>query len=148
MRALLILSLLAVAAPDRENPTPKKPVPPPNQILGEWKLERIMLGGGVPDTAPEIGNKSINITPTELIALENGEARPNDGARYTIDWTKKPVAIDLMPPNGPQKKIEGILKPEGDQLTICFTMDGTRPTEFTTATGKVTALMQLRRIKK
>ncbi|MSQ94300.1 MAG: TIGR03067 domain-containing protein [Gemmataceae bacterium] len=148
MRALLILSMLAVVVPDREDQTPKEKAKPiQQQILCDWQLVQSVRGGR-PDHQKDAMDAVLTFTAGEIQITENGKRQDRDDAVYTLDLTKKPVAIDITPKRGNERKIEGILKLEGDQLTICFTLDGPRPTEFTTRGEKVIALMQLRRIKK
>ena len=150
MRAFLLVAILAVAVPDRQDRSPKDTAKPrtfPEQILGEWNVEKISIGGGI--GAPmkdEVRN--VRFTPTEILVVVNGEVRPNDSAAYTLDLSKQPIAIDLMPKNGPEKKLQGILKLEGDVLTICFSMEGTRPADFTMSEKSLQAMMHLKRVKR
>jgi uncharacterized protein (TIGR03067 family) len=147
MRVLLLLALFLVAAPDRENPTPKaKPKPFEEQILGDWQLESVQFGGGI-NPPKETENRTFLFTPTEIQVKQNGMAKPEDHATYTLDTSKKPIAIDFQPKMGGQMKIEGILKLEGDRLTFCFALGGPRPTEFTAETKTIQAVMQLKRIR-
>ena len=55
-----------------------------------------------------------------------------------VDITKKPNEIDSMDTAGPNagKTTLGIMKLEGDQMSVCFAAAGkARPTEFTTKSG-------------
>src|SRR5262249_54437368 len=54
-------------------------------------------------------------------------------ATSTVDMTKKPWTIDLVLTGGEKKgeKLVGIVKEEGDRMTVCFAPEGKpRPTEF------------------
>ncbi len=150
MRAALLLAMFFVAAPDRPAPDPRaNEVAPQDLILGDWQLEKIASSGGL--GAPPMDGKEVRtlqFTRTEILVKVNGQPKSHDSIGYTVDWTKKPTAIDILPRNGPMKKLEGILRLEGDQLTICFCIDGGRPTDFNTDSGKLTALMHLKRVKR
>ncbi len=148
MRALLVAALL-VAAPDREDPTPKEtPKTPAQQILGDWRLLRISIGAGKELPTKDEEERTVQFTPSEILVRLKGELQPNDGAGYTLDTAKSPIAIDLTPKNGGTKQVYGILKIEGDQLTICFSTEGTRPASFAPNPQNQHATMELKRIKR
>jgi uncharacterized protein (TIGR03067 family) len=119
MRALLMLAVFAVAVPDRQDPTPKESrTLPGDQILGDWKDDR--------------GDYAIRFLPGESAYVIGGQVSPGDGltANVVFDWTQAPVHIDFMPKQRGGKMM-GILKIEGDRLTLCVnTGGGSRPTVF------------------
>lgn len=146
MRALLTVFVLALAAPDREDPTPREKTKPIHeQILGEWQLVNSVVGG-----RNEKKDGVLTFTRTEIHITENGQRRSGDDADYVIDATKKPAAIDISVKRDGSQKIEGILKIEGDQLTLCFPRGGgaMRPTDFVSTPQTGIAVMQFTRIKK
>ena len=119
MRAVLMFAVLAVAVPDRPDPTPKKAPLPKEQIVGAWQDQN---------------NRTLmlRIRPAESEFLINGNPSPHDGltANIVIDWTKNPATIDFQPKQRGGVML-GILKLEGDQLTINLRTSGnTRPTNF------------------
>ncbi len=133
MRALFSILLIAVAAPNREDPTPKeKPPVPQQQILGDWQLVKLSLGpGSVPQDRTTF-NQVFRITPTETVFMVNGEPSVGDGltAMYTLDPSKNPMTIDFTPKQR-GGKMPGILKLEGDQLILGLTTGGeVRPADF------------------
>jgi uncharacterized protein (TIGR03067 family) len=68
--------------------------------------------------------------------------------KLKIDPTKKPKTIDLSSPQGQAMRLsQGIYLLEGDDLKICQSRAGARPTEFKTGAGNATTLMILKRIK-
>lgn len=149
MRAALLFAALAVAVPDRPNPTPKVEPAAPEPQLGEWRLDKFDVGGGPGPALTDNSARILHFTRTEVLVSVNGQPQPNDSTTYTIDWSKKPAAIDIFGKmNGNMKKMEGIVKVEGDQLTMCLNLDGSRPTDFVSAPGKLTAVMYLKRVKK
>jgi uncharacterized protein (TIGR03067 family) len=72
-------------------------------------------------------------------------------AKFTIDPTKKPKAIDYAMTEGPAqgKKLLGIYKMDGDMATFCFAAPGKeRPTEFTAPAGSERTLSVWKREQK
>ena len=150
MRAILLVAALAFVPPDRPDPTPKQaPKTLHDQILGAWRIDKVTIGGGF-GAAPMIENevRTLQFTRTEILVELNGKPQPMDSTGYSIDLSKKPVAIDILPRNGPEKKLEGILKLEAEQLTLCFAAMGPRPAEFNSAGKELVIVMQLKRVKK
>ncbi len=101
--------------------------------MGDWQLES--LGLGIPRVQGATINAVLRILPAETIFMINGMASEADGltARYTIDWSRNPPAIDFMPKQR-GGKMPGILKLEGDRLTIGLTTSGDmRPSDFADA---------------
>lgn len=67
---------------------------------------------------------------------------------YSIDETKKPATIDLTIKDGPVKegKSVGILKIEGDTLTLCYCFEGSeRPKKFESTEDNGAHLFVLKR---
>ena len=143
MQALLMIAVLAVAVPDRPDPTPKDNARPlPEQLIGEWRLVKQTNGGR-------------DSTENTLTLLFTGKAMQHvhnrDGTRqtagnfpYTLDTTKFPAVISFHPSN------EAIFKIEGDILTICFSPVGVRqpPAQFESPLGTQVTIMQATRIRK
>jgi uncharacterized protein (TIGR03067 family) len=147
MRALVLFSLLALAAPNREDPTPKdKRASPADLVLGDWALEKLEHGSPRQPHDTIQRNLAMRITATDSFFMSNGTVSEGDGltARIAIDWSKNPAAIDFMPKSR-GGKMPGILKIEGDVLILGLTTGGDqRPTDFATAQ----MLGHYRRIKK
>lgn len=149
MRAIALFAVLAFVPPDRPDPNPKdKAKPIQEQILGDWQLVKMVVGGD--KDRKQFGPTVLTFTAKEIIITENGKRQDPDNADYTLDVTKKPIALDIQPKRGGERKIEGILKVEGEELTICFAHGGrgNRPLEFASPANSEVALMQLKRVKK
>jgi len=128
MRFLIAMSLIAVAVPDRPDRTPRESLSPQAQIVGDWHYTGTRADAP-PQPAPP--GYFFRITATESFWMENGKPSPGNGftARIAIDWTKNPVTIDLAPKHGGQV-LQGILKLEGDRLTLAWSNNPPRPIDF------------------
>lgn len=148
MRLLMVGVLLIAAAPDREDPSPKpKTKSVHEQLVGDWRLMNLVVGGRAEQKE---GGTILTITPTEIQVTERGQRNPQDDASYHLDTQKNPVQIDIVPKRDGDMKVQGIVKVEGDTLTLCFPFggEGMRPAEFLSPQGTQTALMVFQRLKK
>jgi uncharacterized protein (TIGR03067 family) len=148
VRAVLLIGVLAIAVPDREAPKVETVKPFQEQLLGEWRFVKVVLAG---QDDPK-GNKDLVLTFTKDVihVRENGQAKPSEDAGYRIDATRQPIAFDITPKVPQGMKIAGIIKLEGDDLTICLSAptgpEAGRPTNF--ASTPEVILMHLKRVKK
>jgi uncharacterized protein (TIGR03067 family) len=143
MRALLLFSIMAVAVPDRQDPTAK---PLQEQVLGEWESVKIISRG------VELKDITLKIVVTrqEILAYQNGKHKVEEDAVYTIDAKRRPATLDINPIRKDQKNERAIFKIEGDQMTVCVILeeDGPRPTEFRAPPNSELTLVHFKRIKK
>lgn len=128
MRVLMLFAVAALAVPDRPNPSPPQQRSPQEQLLGDW-----VYTGNDARVAPNPNQPHFvfRFLPAETVWIVNGKPDPSNGftaiAKY--DFTKNPVEFDLMPPvNG--GVIRGLLKLEGDKLTIVWSHTDMRPKDF------------------
>jgi uncharacterized protein (TIGR03067 family) len=72
------------------------------------------------------------------------------GGTFKLDPSKKPMAMDAVPSDGPVKgqTVEEIYEIDGDTLKICFVMPGNkRPAEFKSEAGSGHFLFTYKRAK-
>ena len=98
-------------------------------LAGTWKVE----------SGSRMGNKSAEDQLPPAITIDDKVIRipTPDGQEfvmsYKIDASKKPIAIDMAIEEGPapESKALGIIKMDGDKVTLCYDPTGqTRPDEF------------------
>lgn len=130
MRTLFALGFLAAAfqmsaADDKKDPT-----------AGNWVIESVTRDGKA-DAALKNGQRK-HTDGTYTMARVTDSAKPFATGTYTIDTTKSPITIDLKPKGGTYdgKTLLGIVKVDGDTLTIAFAEPGKdRPKAFESKEG-------------
>ena len=141
MRALLVTFVLAALVPDRPDPTPRENAKPlPEQIVGDWlQIQRVI--GGIDQPNPD--NRSLAFTRDVMqhVHLRNGMKEPGHKFAYSLDTTKNPAVIRFL-----DSGTEGIIKIEGDLLTICY--GSQRPGVFVSPANSSITLVQATRIKR
>jgi uncharacterized protein (TIGR03067 family) len=138
----LALGLGAPALKDKEKPP---------TIVGEWEVESITtngrqsaVGGGLRYT--------FTVDGKWLIHRDGIESSPTINRGFTADAKPNPPTVDLTTsrPGGPESRLIGIYKVDGDTLTICGTRakGADRPTRFEAPTGSGITIYVLKRSKK
>lgn len=142
MRTLLTLGLLVAGfgfalADDKKDPT-----------AGKWVIESVTREGKANDAlkgaAREHADGKYTITPSA-----GSKAVPTSGT-FKIDASKSPIALDMMPKGGNYdgKTLLGIVKVEGDVMTIAFAEPGKdRPAKFESAAGSGIVLAVCKKAK-
>jgi uncharacterized protein (TIGR03067 family) len=145
MRLLPAIVVLALVGADGAEDAVKK-----EMILldGEWSMESGEANGfSLPKESVKSGKR----------VAKDGETTISIGgqvylkAKFTIDPTKKPKAIDYAMTEGPTKGKThlGIYELDGDTVKFCFAAPGKdRPTEFTAKEGSERTLSVWKRDKK
>jgi uncharacterized protein (TIGR03067 family) len=139
---VLALTLGAPALKDKET-TPS--------LVGEWVVESVTSNGA---SVSVTGGMRYIFTPDGqwLIRREGMELILDGGTRgYSVDPKPNTPTVDLITTRikGPETRLFGIYKIEGDTLTICGTRTkgGDRPTKFESLEGSNTTLYVLKRPK-
>lgn len=145
LTTLTCVLTLSLAAPAIKEP-PKKEIP---SLIGEWSfVEGVEDGKPVPFKADDV-QMTFEEKGVLKVRVKHGNQWMNVGGSYTLDTTKTPFELNLIPP--PEEKEEttqAIYKIEGDTLTICGNEGGgNRPTEFDASAGKGdVSLMKFKRV--
>lgn len=133
---LLVLGMILPLLAQEADPNP----PDAKRILGTWQIVK-GLKDGVPPPKEMLDSRLIIDEKTITIRSERGLEDP---ARYTLDVTKKPAQINIMPMMG-APSVQGIYKFDKEELTIVFGKPGDeRPKDFD---SKMISLLVLRRAK-
>lgn len=149
MRTLALAALMAALAahsPAGEQPAPKgkaEPQPKTDQelIQGNWLIVGLEAGG---KQEPEKNYKDNTFTFAKDRATLREKGFPPVDFTFALDPTKTPKAIDLTPTKG-GGTVRGVYKLDGDDLTLCLSIGGARPTEFATKAGGDTEAFTLKR---
>ncbi len=142
MKTALTVAIFGAAfsiclADDKEDPTD-----------GKWFIESVTRDGkaatALKGAIREHKSGTYKITPEK-----DSKAQPSGGT-YTFDTTKTPITIDMKAKGGTYdgKTLLGIVKLDGDTLTICFAEPGKdRPTKFESTPGSGLVLAVHKRAK-
>jgi uncharacterized protein (TIGR03067 family) len=111
-------------------------------LQGRWQMIS-RNENGTPSDAALINNRSITFVGDKYL-VKDGEkviAEPN----FTVDLTKTPAWVEVTHSTG--DSASGIIKLEGDILTICVGLGSPRPNEFKSEPGDARLLMAFKRVK-
>jgi uncharacterized protein (TIGR03067 family) len=133
--AVLLCLPLALAARPDPDPEPLTPAQADMKAMqGEWAVVKVGGPKGKEKRADEIAKARFTFEK-DVIKVTGGPRKEED-VKFTLDATKKPRWIDIIPP-GPKGKggeppVKGIYKFEKGELSIAFTEGprGERPTKF------------------
>jgi uncharacterized protein (TIGR03067 family) len=79
-----------------------------------------------------------------MTVVEPGQ--PPEIGSYTVDFSKKPMTVDLKPGNEKDLNLPGIIEIKDDTLRMCLSVMGKRPTEFKNELASGTLLFVLKRV--
>lgn len=126
-----LLSLAAVAAltlPATAQDTPA--VKAAKELNGNYAIKSANF-----DNKPAPDEVLKDVTGVEIKdgVITVHSAKKDDPAKFTVDPTKNPLAIDIT--SGGDKVKPGIYKVGKGELTLAWSDKGTRPTDFSPADG-------------
>jgi uncharacterized protein (TIGR03067 family) len=143
-RALLLVAAgLLVAADAKDDAVQAAKA----KLKGTWKVVSLEEQG---TKAPDDVVKKMRLVFQDSKLVLKGMDDGDHEASYTIDPSKKPATLDLVPADGTEKgkTLRCIYAVEGDELKLCSAPpDGDRPKEFTAAKGSQSVLLVLKRDK-
>jgi len=114
-------------------------------LQGEWKVEKAVRGG-MAAPADVVEKLKLKFEGVKVV-VDEGTAR-DEQAEVTLDPSKKPAAVDIVPTRPGKEIVKGIYKLDGDSLTMCWAKSGERPSEFASKEGTEVVLFVLKRVKK
>lgn|SRR5262245_34772044 len=131
MRRLIVtVAFLALAIPvaraDEKDDAAKK-------LNGTYEVLDFLVRGK--SDASKKDAKVTAVIKDGTIEIKEGEKEKAETAKFTLDPSKKPAQIDIMPVRGGDKTVPGIYEvketDKGTELTIAFAKGGgTRPKDF------------------
>jgi uncharacterized protein (TIGR03067 family) len=143
MRAFLLVPLIAIAVPDRPNPSPQDTRPTQERLLGQWLMIKRVTNG---KDDPNLANLTLVFSNDKMEHVTLGQTNAMATFPYTLDVGKNPAVIEFTQSG----RIAGLLRIEGETLTICLEMtgQGKLPASFDSPIGSSHSLLQLKRVRK
>jgi uncharacterized protein (TIGR03067 family) len=149
MYELALFAALGLGAP-----APKEVPFKADELVAEWVVESLTKGGEtIPFPQEPADRVAIRFAADGTIAWpdEHGNDRGAKYQSYALDTAVRPVRIDwtTSEPDKPKRTSLGILKIEGDLLTLAIATDGSdRPATFDSSKLNSTQVWVLKRAQK
>jgi uncharacterized protein (TIGR03067 family) len=141
----LLITALAVGAPALKDP-PKKEL----KIEGDWVVESQITGGRpVKSSIERHYIFSADGKWTMISSKAKAKNAPSLTRTYVVDASTNPPSIDMKTSSGlAQPNMVGIIKVDGDTLTLCYNRTGEdRPKTFESPEDSTTILIIMKRAK-
>jgi uncharacterized protein (TIGR03067 family) len=140
MRTLLLVSVLAIAVPDRQDPNIGETRPFEEQLVGQWQVVK-RVNSGRDD--PNLGGLHMLFKRDSMQHLLNNGSQPAALFPFTLDAMKRPATLTFR---GNEK---AIVKIEGDHMTLSIGTAGQNfPANFVSTPGSNVTQLELLRVKK
>jgi uncharacterized protein (TIGR03067 family) len=121
--AFLVAAIPVTAADDKDDAAKK--------LNGAYEVREVLVGG-----KPDDSKKDTKFTIKDgTIEIKEGDKKP-ETAKFTLDPSKKPGHIDIVPDRGAKEPVPGIYEvketDKGLELTVAFVKGGggDRPKDF------------------
>ncbi|MCX8140316.1 MAG: TIGR03067 domain-containing protein [Thermogemmata sp.] len=137
--AWILMSLMAVGTDPVRGQVPSAPSGDAQAILGIWEVAALEANGR-PESDKNYRWTTFVFTADKLVLREG--FNPPLEFTYVLDPSATPKTIDLTVRGHTAR---GIYKLEGDELVLCLSMGGPRPTSFSTRGRNDTEMFTLRR---
>jgi uncharacterized protein (TIGR03067 family) len=148
MSEMILFTVLALGAP-----MSKETAPEAEKIVGDWEIESIAVRGETVKPVDKEAVFVIRFAADGKISWFDHKGRdcgaPNQS--YALAKSSDHTHIDWKesPPDAPAKNAPGIVKIEGDQLTIAVAVSGAdRPTSFDSSKLDSTTVFVLKRVQR
>ncbi|MBA2226976.1 TIGR03067 domain-containing protein [Thermogemmata fonticola] len=135
----ILMSLAAVGTDPARSQVPPLPSGDAQAILGIWEVTALEISGR-PESDKNYRWTTFVFTADKLVLREG--FNPPVEFTYVLDPSATPKTIDLTVRGHTAR---GIYKLEGDELVLCLSMGGPRPTSFSTRGRNDTEMFTLRR---
>lgn len=145
MQSALLITALAIGAPALKDP-PKKEL----KIEGDWVVESQTTGGRPLKSAIERHYIFSGDGKWTMISSKaKAKNAPSLTRTFVVDPSTNPASIDMKTSSGlAQPNMVGIIKVEGDTLTLCYNRTGEdRPKTFESPEDSTTILIIMKRAK-
>jgi uncharacterized protein (TIGR03067 family) len=119
-------------------------------LAGSWAVVTTVAGGV--ESPLSNGGSAFLLTAEGTISYRRGQEKARELGTFAVDAKTDPVAIDILsPPGVSDPPVRGIVKVEGDILTLCYLRggrEGVRPPSFEAPVGSDYVLITMKRAKK
>ncbi len=108
-------------------------------LQGVWSPAKWQFGGSA-TPPPTMSDMKLTLKDAQYEFLEG---KSLDAGRFAIKPGQTPKEMDIVGVKGPNagRTIPTIYRIQGDQLTICYGLDGHRPTSFVSPKKSMTLLV-------
>jgi uncharacterized protein (TIGR03067 family) len=140
----MLYALTVVAAGLLAGPDDAKKADPLN---GTWVVVSMTHGG---EENAKAKDSTVTFADGKIMIKDKAEGKDHSGT-YTLDTTKKPPTIDMVPADGPEKgmTMKGVYSLEKGELKICMAQAGKdRPTALSSKAGDDTMMIVLKKADK
>jgi uncharacterized protein (TIGR03067 family) len=151
LHSLLLVTVGVLVAAEEKDDAVKKDKA---KLKGSWEVVAIEEDGKPAQPLPKDRKMKVVFQDDKIVVTDYVGDKVTDSkeAAYSIDPTKKPAQLDIVPADGPGKGkvVPHIYTVDKDELKLCGATEESpqRPKEFATKEGSKSILLVLKREKK